>query len=219
MHQPTPAHVAALKHLISYMWKTRDFKFRYFSSGCNVRSHLKGITAQDAPISTTSQPPLTFTPPTFFSHSSALISQRLYIMRRDKMAFFFANVLPIVFTALGFLAALLGSRLNPMQPFVPTLNSQNPGIVGTKQNPVPFNGVSTVGSQFSCSIPTTCYLGAVASFAQPCSREFYPAGNPLGPNPNLFCAQTAQSVFTPTVPADAEAVFVPSITTVLEGSR
>ena len=51
MHQPTPAHVAALKHLISYMWKTRDFKFRYFSSGCNVRSHLKGITAQDASIS------------------------------------------------------------------------------------------------------------------------------------------------------------------------
>ena len=51
MHQPTPAHVAALRHLISYMWKTRDFKFRYFSSGCNVRSHLKGITAQDASIS------------------------------------------------------------------------------------------------------------------------------------------------------------------------
>ena len=51
MHQPTPAHVAALKHLISYMWKTRDFKFRYFSSGCNVRSHLRGITAQDASIS------------------------------------------------------------------------------------------------------------------------------------------------------------------------
>ena len=51
MHQPTPAHVAALKHLISYMWKTRDFKFRYFASGCNVRSHLKGITAQDASIS------------------------------------------------------------------------------------------------------------------------------------------------------------------------
>ena len=39
-------YVAALKQLISYMWKTRDFKFRYFASGCNVRSHLKGITAQ-----------------------------------------------------------------------------------------------------------------------------------------------------------------------------
>ena len=51
MHQPTPAHVAALNHLISYMWKTRDFKFRYFPSGCSVRSHLRGITAQDASIS------------------------------------------------------------------------------------------------------------------------------------------------------------------------
>ena len=50
MHQPTPAHVAALKHLISYMWKTRDFKFRYFSSGCNVRSHLRGITAQSLDV-------------------------------------------------------------------------------------------------------------------------------------------------------------------------
>ena len=48
MHQPTPAHVAALKNLISYMWRTGDFKFRYFSSGCNVRSHLRGITAQAA---------------------------------------------------------------------------------------------------------------------------------------------------------------------------
>ena len=43
--------MAVLKHLVSYMWKTRDFKFRYFSSGCNVRSHLRGITAQDASIS------------------------------------------------------------------------------------------------------------------------------------------------------------------------
>ena len=51
MHQPTPAHVAALKHLISYMWRTRDFKFRYLSTGCNVRSHLRGISSQDASIS------------------------------------------------------------------------------------------------------------------------------------------------------------------------
>ena len=51
MHQPTPAHVASLKHLISHMWKTRDYKFRYFASGCNVKSHLRGITAQDASIS------------------------------------------------------------------------------------------------------------------------------------------------------------------------
>ena len=51
MHQPTPAHVAALKHLISYMWRTRGFKFRYLSTGCNVRSHLRGISSQDASIS------------------------------------------------------------------------------------------------------------------------------------------------------------------------
>ena len=51
MHQPTPAHVAALKHLVSYIWRTRDFKFRYSSSGCNVKAHLRGISAQDASIS------------------------------------------------------------------------------------------------------------------------------------------------------------------------
>ena len=51
-HQPTRAHVAySLKHLISYMWKTRDYKFRYFASGCNGKSHLRGIIAQDASIS------------------------------------------------------------------------------------------------------------------------------------------------------------------------
>ena len=50
MHQPTPAHAASLKHLISYMWKTRDYKFRYFASGRNVQSHLRGITAQDDSI-------------------------------------------------------------------------------------------------------------------------------------------------------------------------
>ena len=51
MHQPTPAHVTSLKHFISHMWKTRDYKFRYFASGCNIKSHLRGITAQDASIS------------------------------------------------------------------------------------------------------------------------------------------------------------------------
>ena len=51
MHQPTPAHVASLKHLISHMWKTRDYTFRYFAPGCNVKSHLRGITAQDALLS------------------------------------------------------------------------------------------------------------------------------------------------------------------------
>ena len=51
MHPPTPAHVASLKHLISHMWKTRDYKFRYFASGCNVKSHLRGIIAQDSSIS------------------------------------------------------------------------------------------------------------------------------------------------------------------------
>ena len=51
MHQPTPAHVASLKHLISYMWRTKEFKFRYLATGCNVRSHLRGISAQDASIS------------------------------------------------------------------------------------------------------------------------------------------------------------------------
>ena len=167
------------------------------------------VTNEPAPAALTSQSPLTFTPPTFLSYSSALISKRLYIMRRDKMAFFFSNVLPILFTALGFLAALLGSRLNPMQPYVPTLSSQNPGISGTQQNPVPFNGVNTVGTQFTCNDPTTCYNNA---FASACSRQFYPSGN------NRFCSQTAQSVFTPTMPADAEPIFNPTLRSVEEGS-
>ena len=51
MHPPTPAHVASLKHLISRMQKTRGYKVRYFASGRNAKSHLRGITAQDASIS------------------------------------------------------------------------------------------------------------------------------------------------------------------------
>ena len=49
-HQPTPAHVIFLKHLLSYLWWTRDCKLDYYRSGCNVRSHFTNITEQDSSI-------------------------------------------------------------------------------------------------------------------------------------------------------------------------
>ena len=50
IHQPTAAHVASLEHLLSYLWRTRDYKLHDYRSGCNVRSHFTNITEQDSSI-------------------------------------------------------------------------------------------------------------------------------------------------------------------------
>ena len=50
MHQPTPAHVASSKHLLSHLWRTRDYKLHYYRSGRKVRSHFTNITEQDSSI-------------------------------------------------------------------------------------------------------------------------------------------------------------------------
>ena len=50
IHQPTAAHVASLEHLLSYLWRTRDYKLHYYRSGCNVWSHFTNITEQDSSI-------------------------------------------------------------------------------------------------------------------------------------------------------------------------
>ena len=42
--------MASLKHLLSYLWRTRDYKLHYYRSGCNSRSHFTNIAEQDSSI-------------------------------------------------------------------------------------------------------------------------------------------------------------------------
>jgi len=155
---------------------------------------------------------LSFTKPTFLTHSAALLSKRFFIMKRDKLAFLFANVLPVFFTALGFLAALLGSRYNPMDPLVLSLDAQNPGIVGTSQNPVPFNGINSATSEFSCNAPTRCFAGTLDFGKEPCSQAFYPSAS------TLLCNPGTPTPFSPALPLNAAPVYNSAIQTVGEAS-
>ena len=50
MHQPAPAHVASLEDLLSYLWRTQDYKLHYYRSGCNVWIHFTNTTEQDSSI-------------------------------------------------------------------------------------------------------------------------------------------------------------------------
>ncbi len=38
MHNPRARHVAMLRKLIAYLWKTRDYKLHYYRDGSNIRS-------------------------------------------------------------------------------------------------------------------------------------------------------------------------------------
>lgn len=47
MHAPKPRHIAMMKQLLAYLWKTRDYKLHYYRDGTNVRSHFRDIQDND----------------------------------------------------------------------------------------------------------------------------------------------------------------------------
>ena len=51
MHNPRARHVAMLRKLIAYLWKTRDYKLHYYRDGSNIRSLFTDLQEQDKAIS------------------------------------------------------------------------------------------------------------------------------------------------------------------------
>ena len=84
-----------------------------------------------------------------FQHLRALLQKRLITFKRDKKAWCFTTLLPVVFVLVGFLALKYASPSKNLELLSLELDAYNLGFEGASEarNPIPYNAP---GSYFKC---------------------------------------------------------------------
>jgi hypothetical protein len=88
----------------------------------------------------------------FFRHLNALFKKRALNFQRDKKAWLFTTILPILVVTLGFIIFAVASPKRNLTPVVLDLAAFNPDVTSPPINPIPFNSAS---NPYICQ-PGTC---------------------------------------------------------------
>jgi hypothetical protein len=91
----------------------------------------------------------------FFRHLNALFKKRALNFQRDKKAWLFTTILPILVVTLGFIIFAVASPKRDLTSVVLDLAAFNPDVASPPVNPIPFNSDS---NSYICQPGTCSYL-------------------------------------------------------------